>query len=177
MALQGFDSLAVQVPSAQTRSTNVSRTSASGSSRLNARPVPAARFDSSVFPVDPPQIAPSLPPPRVAPAVVPSLAASAYSSPLVPTPRTTNQPVASSGPNYNISLTPNAAPPPFASPAANVSTASPWPSSVSAQAPALVPLKPPPPGFSSGVLQPDSRPAWKPVTSKTADWGDFDPLK
>lgn len=156
----------------------------SGSSRMNARPVPPARFDSSAFPADPPTIPAGIPPPRIAPGVAqPSLNPSAHFSPLVPTPRTDSRLSMPSGPNYNISLTShtsNAASPYLASPASNGSNGSfpnARPPTVSAQLTDLVPSKPLPPGFSSGVLQPDAKPAWKPTTSKAADWGDFDPLK
>lgn len=151
---------------------------------MNARPVPPARFDSSAFPADPPTIPAGIPPPRIAPGVAqPSLNPSAHFSPLVPTPRTDSRLSMPSGPNYNISLTShtsNAASPYLASPASNGSNGSfpnARPPTVSAQLTDLVPSKPLPPGFSSGVLQPDAKPAWKPTTSKAADWGDFDPLK
>lgn len=179
---QALNSLSLQAPSAQTRTTNVTRTSTtSGSSKLNARPVPSARFDSSAFPVDSPTIHAAIPPPRIALALAqPNLNPSTHFSPMVPTHRTDSPLSTTSGPNYNISLTPNATPPYSASPASNGSNRSfpnARPPTISAQPPALVPSKPLPPGLSSGVLQPDAKPAWKPTTSKTADWADFDPLK
>jgi SCY1-like protein 2 len=91
------------------------------------------------------------------------------------------------GPNYNISLVPSA---PSPRPAQNasmsfmsppqVSQAPPPPQAQPRPPPAqatLVPSKPPP-GYSSGLMQPTvaAKPGIPTVNGKV-DWGDFDPLK
>lgn len=163
----------------------MSRTSTTATaSKLKARPVPPARFDGSAFPLDPAPVSARIPPSGLAPTLAPpsSHNPSAHFVPLVPTPRQEHS-SASSGPNYNISLAsqlPQVAPSYITSPASNGAStpfANAWPTALPTQAPTPTTSRPLPPGFSSGVLQPDVKPSWQPTTSKTADWGDFDPLK
>ncbi|WVR05700.1 hypothetical protein IAU60_002724 [Kwoniella sp. DSM 27419] len=179
---------------------STSSPSLSGSSRLKARPVPSAVFNSSAFGDS-----------------QPAQASSPYSqalspggfAPLQPTTSSLHQSSAthtangtSSGPNYNLSLSPQnpqvtqnqalsqssslsfMAPPPQATPQpiqppANQFRPSPAQAPMPTPQPALAPVVRPPPGWQPGLMQPTAAP--KPVWGKSAgggksDWGDFDPL-
>lgn len=65
-------------------------------------------------------------------------------------------------------------------PALPAPSSAPAPQQHAAMAPALAPAQAKaPPGWASGVMQPTQapKPAWGAAQAKSADWGDFDPLK
>jgi SCY1-like protein 2 len=157
-------------------------------SRLKARPVPTSTFNSTMFNSSTASSSKSS-------STFPSPAQSSQSTfaPLQPTtssqfapmqptayrPTSTPAPMmaqsasgAGAGPNYNISLTPSAP--------------SPRPPQISVMPPSQAQSRPPvpptvqsrpPPGYSSGLMQPTvaTKPGIPTVNGKV-DWGDFDPL-
>ena len=143
-----------------------------GSSRLGARPVPAANFNASSFiqaPLSPATARPA--PPTAAPArsafpplsptsSAPPPAFSTFGAP--PWPKTLPLPLTASGPNYSISMSPS-----LPSPRPSVSHASP--------APALRPKPAAPPGYSAGLLQPTSTATRPPPATSNAGL-EFDPF-
>lgn len=162
------------------------RSATSGSSRLKARAVPASTFNSAAFAAtSPPRSSPQV-------AMQPSRPSSSTAFPTMqPTSVTstsqratfTSGPVA---PNYNISLSPQ--PPTVqATSTPSYSFSQPIPQPVR-QTPAMQasmqpaqPLQPtvkPPPGWSSGLMQPTkaTQPAMGSFGS-AGGWDDFDPLK
>ena len=175
-----------------------------GSSRLKARPVPPSTFNSAAFSTPP--LAPSISAPIQTSAVGPSALAPTPSpmgfAPLQPTqsslasltPQRPAMPTqTSSGPNYNISLTPQQPamkpqqpsmlrPTPSQSNSfSQMGQASSLPQPVHPTAPAR-PAQPPvapPPGWSSGLMQPTSapKPTWGTSGKASGGWDDFDPLK
>lgn len=157
-------------------------------SRLNARPVPASSFKAALFgntPTSslPPQSSTNAPLQPAKSAFAPMQPTSSSFAPLQPTPRSAIHPpteTSSGAPNYNISLAPSAPSPrpqqqppmSFMSPPPQQQRPSPSPS-LPTHAPAR-----PPPGYSSGLMQPTIRPKPSvPTVNGNQDWGDFDPLK
>jgi SCY1-like protein 2 len=167
-------------PAVNYTSSNTPTTPAAGG-RLKARPVPASTFNTAAFAAEPAasrpsnamgsmngimQSTPALPPPQV----------QMTRAPLSPRP---------AGPNYNISLAPQA-------PTTSVFRAAPslgMGTSMMASKPMIMnttPTSAAPPGWTNsggmgmgGVLQP-TRKIEQGSNKKTfndADWGDFDPLK
>ena len=146
--------------------------------RLKARPVPASTFNSSAFET------PSIPRPPTTngafgatQSFAPLQPTQSSYAPLQSTSRTPSmsEPPASSAPNYSLSLSPQ---PPTIS-VSSFQPAQPTYTPQPAQmAPPLAPAVKPPPGYSSGLMQP-SKPAnsWGAVNKSNGDWGDFDPLK
>lgn len=162
-------------------------------SRLKARPVPASTFNSAMFANTPasasiPQssftpLQPLQPFQPTQSSFSPTTLNQSSFAPLQPTPRPALQsstPSTSGAPNYNISLTPSAPSPrpaqpqpmSFMSPPALQQRTAPTPPMPS-QAPGR-----PPPGYTSGLMQPTVRPKPSiPTVNGKQDWGDFDPLK
>ncbi|WVQ85282.1 hypothetical protein IAT38_007447 [Cryptococcus sp. DSM 104549] len=180
-------------------STSTLRPSITGSSKLKARPVPSSSFNASAFsspaPSAPQVSTPSLPPLQPTQSSFPPLQPQhtpAY-SPIQPQHTQPRPPPSSSGPNYNISLSPQ--PPTHSQASSPLSFMSLPPTSQPTYGQAMQPTQPvqpaqapqlvvnPPPGWSSGLMQPTAAP--KAVWGKgaggasggTQDWGDFDPLK
>ncbi|KAL1410897.1 Protein kinase domain-containing protein ppk32 [Vanrija albida] len=187
--------------------------------KLKARAIPSSSFNASAFDAAPqPQRLPSFGATAPAqPQRLPSFGATAPAQPQrLPSfgasstslsPSLASQPSApSSGPNYNLSLQPQAPAPkaptyasfgaplqPTRSPPSSAQAAFPAQPSFSAVPPPIAPsygqpLQPvataapaarPPPGFTSGLMQPTAapKPAWGSGQASKSDWGDFDPLK
>lgn len=162
-------------------------------SRLKARPVPATTFNAAMFastssPTSPPapaqsSFAPMKPRPTTQSSFAPLQPTPSTFAPLQPSPRPSTQahmPASSSGPNYNISLTPSApSPRPQQSP---MSFMAPAPAPARATPSPSIPLQStqgrPPPGYTSGLMQPTVAPKPSiPTVNGKQDWGDFDPLK
>ncbi|TXT13561.1 hypothetical protein VHUM_00928 [Vanrija humicola] len=202
------DSLSVNSAPAPTASPPQSQSRATGG-KLKARAIPSSSFNSSAFESAPqpqrlpsfgatapaqPQRAPSFGAAPVQPQRLGSFGAT--SAPLSPSLAGPTPP--SSGPNYNLSLQPQApkpSSPTYASfgaplqparspprPAAQPSFAAPsfsaLPPPIAAQ-PQSYGQPRPPPGWTSGLMQPTAapKPAWGSGQASKSDWGDFDPLK
>jgi SCY1-like protein 2 len=149
-------------------------------SRLKARPVPQATFNNSLFANQPSSSSSTNSSPNIqsTPSFTPLQPTQSTFTPLQPT-RTAHvqAPIqSSSGPNYNISLTPSA-PSPRPTPMSFMSSP-PQPQPQAPIAPQVQAQSRPPPGYSSGLMQPTvaSKPSIPTVNGKI-DWGDFDPLK
>ena len=170
------------------------------SSRLRARPIPSSSFNAAVFEISPPPtFQPTFSSPSVgslptfspAPSIVPALSF----APLQPTHHIamTQQPskaqTLTGGANYDLALSPQAPAQPnrpnpapsfaYPSPIKSTYPIPPAPQTTYAPAPPALPAMRPPPGWSSGLMQPSVAP--KPAsggrsTSKQS-WDDFDPLK
>lgn len=171
----------------------------SSGSKLKARPVPASTFNSSMFNASSPSSS-STNSPNIysTPTFSPIQPQITSFTPLQPTSYTPPQVQQSTfpqstatgtgsgmGPNYNISLAPSA-PSPRPPQNASMSFVPPPQAAPLSQAPiqarpqqqaTLAPSKPPP-GYSSGLMQPTvvAKPSIPTVNGKV-DWGDFDPLK
>ncbi|BEI87034.1 hypothetical protein CcaverHIS002_0703800 [Cutaneotrichosporon cavernicola] len=178
-------------------------------SRLGATRVPSSSFNASAFPPTTPAFSPHLASPpmqpmRTTPASPPMQPLRSPASP----PRPSRS---SSGPNYNLSLdpqapkaTPRVAPPPMQSPTfqplqpQGLNSWNPASTGVGmggmggmggmsmgmgmssppVVSPPIQSQPRPPPGWSSGVMQPSvAKPAWNAAQAAKTDWGDFDPLK
>lgn len=182
--------------SASTPGPSWSATQPTQASRLKARPVPPSTLNSSMF--DNTSSSPTQPSQSTFTPMQPSQHQQARSSfaPLQPTQSTSSfQPMQSTpgpatqtqisgmgqsnGPNYNISLTPSAP-----SPRPQQSSMSFMPPAQHRPPPTVAPILPtqaqsrPPPGYTSGLMQPTvaAKPTIPTVNGKQ-DWGDFDPLK
>jgi SCY1-like protein 2 len=163
-------------------------TAVGNANRLKARPIPSTSFNASAF--DTPA---ALPRPLTMNGLNTngSMAGSSFAplqptqssfAPMQPTsraPSTSSRPPASSAPNYNLSLSPQP-------PAISVSsfaplqqpTYNPRPPQPQMAQP-IAPAIKPPPGYSSGLMQPSkpAAPAWGSNPQGNGDWGDFDPFK
>ncbi|WWC87998.1 uncharacterized protein L201_002900 [Kwoniella dendrophila CBS 6074] len=194
-------SFPMSTPNSPQPSSTTMRNTASGSSKLKARPVPSTTFNASAFgststppPTiqSPPMLAPTIPAPSPSTSFTPLQPQSMKSPSLTPQPKMGMS--SGNGPNYNLSLSPqltnhqqqqqqssyNSSPLSFMSPQPTFTP------SIQPQPPTQ-PIQPsvkPPPGWQSGLMQPSSAP--KAVWGKSAsnsgagsstDWGDFDPLK
>ena len=190
----GFPSIS---PSPAPASQPAMRSSAASSSRLNARPVPASTFDSAAFAAARPPSAParqsvalsqpmspsysSVPTP---PTFAPLQPTQSTFAPLQPTqssmaPQRTMPGSSASGPNYSLSLSPQplAARP---SPQPSFSFTQPPQATFSPPIQPSQPLQPtmkPPPGWTSGLMQPTVVASTKPKLTANQGWDDFDPLK
>ncbi|KAE8540149.1 hypothetical protein D1P53_004087 [Cryptococcus gattii VGV] len=198
---------------------STSTTTTTTSTKLKARPVPASSFNSAAFGsstssagnVSTPMTSSGLPPLQPTTSSFAPLQPQVHPQPGRSASYTSNVPSSGSGPNYNISLTPQSPAQTqsqhLSSPLSFMSSQMSQPPSFSQpvlapalaprqqhhqpqlQAPAApaAPLAPqsvisPPPGWSTGVMQPTAAP--KPVWGKSPgggtgalDWGDLDPLK
>ncbi|KLT42100.1 kinase-like protein [Cutaneotrichosporon oleaginosum] len=179
------------------------------SSRLGATRLPSGSFNASAFPPATPAFSPHLASPPLQPL---------RATPASP-PRASRD---SSGPNYNLSLEPQAPKvtspkfppiqPPLRSPISAQNSGFPplqpqsglkgmggmssgsgmgmgggmggmsgsmGMASPPITSPPMQPAQPrPPPGWSSGVMQPNvAKPTWNAAQAAKTDWGDFDPLK
>jgi SCY1-like protein 2 len=168
-------------PNLGSSSTYTNAQKSSQASRLKARPVPPSTFNSTMFSSPASSSSSAFPSPaQSSQSTFTPLQPTSIFAPLQPTPRapvpSTSTPMSNpmAGPNYNISLTPSAPSP--RSPQISVMPPSqprpPPPPQQQAQAQSR-----PPPGYSSGLMQPTvaSKPGIPTVNGKV-DWGDFDPL-
>lgn len=168
-------------PSLGSNSTIPSAQKISQTSKLKARPVPSSTFNSTMF-GSPASSSSSAFPSPAQPSqstFTPMQPTTSSFAPLQPTPRAPVQSIMStstpmSGPNYNISLTPSA-PSPLPPQISVMPPSQPRPLPQS-QPQAQTPSRPPP-GYSSGLMQPTvaAKPGIPTVNGKV-DWGDFDPL-
>ncbi|KIR43293.1 SCY1 protein kinase [Cryptococcus deuterogattii 99/473] len=195
---------------------STSATTTTTSTKLKARPIPASSFNSAAFGsstssagnVSTPLTSSGLPPLQPTTSSFAPLQPQVHPQPGRSTLYTSNVSSSGSGPNYNISLTPQSPAQTqsqhLSSPLSFMPSQMSQPTSFSQpvlaqalaprqqhqqpqlQAPAAAPLAPqsvisPPPGWSTGVMQPTAAP--KPVWGKSSggtgalDWGDLDPLK
>jgi SCY1-like protein 2 len=147
--------------------------------RLKARPIAASAFNTSAF----------TPTPTIQsqPATQQSFGTTMQPmQPIQPPLQLQARPPSqsSSGPNYNISLEPQAPTFPSYTPAySSIPQAQQRPAMPAMPTMAPMPLKPttaPPPGWnpqSQPMLTPTVKKSFDPMAAKSADWGDFDPLK
>lgn len=172
------------------------RHTSAGPSKLKARPIPSSSFNASVFESTPTPAfslpAMTLPPPsfatlQPAQSLLPSQPPSSARYPSLSLQASQSR-TASSGPNYNLALSPQTpAQPVRPTPAPSYSFSSPvqpvQPTYSSPPPPQpMLPAQPavkPPPGWSSGLMQPTvaPKPAWGETATGKQSWDDFDPLK
>ncbi|WVQ97082.1 hypothetical protein IAU59_004192 [Kwoniella sp. CBS 9459] len=202
-------------PSSSTNTLRPTASATTSSSRLKARPVPPSTFNTSAFqePTPKPTLTSSFSTLSPAPTggsvsnfapLQPSTTGGSSSHSAMRPSQGENRTAVASGPNYNLSLSPQAphqhasssssplsfmsSPPTLAAPLSQPPQLHaqaqylPPAQQVSAQPPTTTNTTKPPPGWQPGLMQPTS--AAKPVWGKTAtgggsaksDWGDFDPL-
>lgn len=175
------------------------RATTAGSSKLRARPVPASTFDSAAFAAASPS--PSQPQRSTSSSQTGSSSfasqpvASTFAllqptqssfAPLQPTqsslaPQRTMPNTSASGPNYSLSLSPQ--PPairPTPQPSYSFNQLPPQQSTFAPPIQSSQPLQPtmkPPPGWTSGLMQPTVIASTKPKMAANQGWDDFDPLK
>ena len=162
----------------------IARSTASGPSKLKARPVPSSTFNSAAFAAASPPTqnfslaaAPSnTHTPQPQSSFTPLQPTQSSFAPLQPMNAQSQRPASNtpSGPNYNISLSPqpiSSRPPPAPSYSFH------QPTQTSAPIQPSQPAVRPPPGWSSGIMQPTVAPKTTLGGLGNQGWDDFDPLK
>lgn len=177
---------------------STTRTTAASTSKLKARPVPSSTFNSAAFAAASPPVRPQQPvfpsqPTTPSFATVPSHSTftplqptQTSFAPLQPqssmTPHRTLPSAGASGPNYSLSLSPQTPAAPTMRPPIQPSHSfnqSQQPASSAPIQPSqpIQPAVKPPPGWSSGLMQPTVAVSSRPKLAANQGWDDFDPLK